>query len=480
MCEHQRLLIASNRLPVKASVQDGVVALTPATGGLATGLRPVHERNESVWIGWPGDTSRLRRRQRAELDATLRSRRVIPVHLSAREAASYYDGMCNSVLWPLFHYLIDRLPPGAWPWDVYRAVNERFAAEIVREYRDGDLIWIHDYHLLLVPALVRAHLPDAAIGFFLHVPFPAADVFRILPRHREILQGMLGASVIGFHTAAYASRFTDAVQSFTSAFVEDGSIGVDGRLARAGAYPMGVDADWFTRMADEAAVQRARSLVRQRPDEIILLGIDRLDYTKGIPRRLLAYERFLQNRPDLKGRVRLIQVAEPSRGSVRSYQRFREDVDELVGRINGAHGRMDWLPVQYFHQSASSSDVVALYGAADVMLVTPLRDGMNLVAKEFIASRADGDGVLVLSEFAGAAGELPEAIGVNPYDIEQVAAAITTALAMAPGERRARMAALRARVAARDVRWWASSFMRDLADARQADNPVITAAGAAL
>jgi trehalose 6-phosphate synthase/phosphatase len=462
MPQSGRVIIVSNRLPVAIRAERDDLILSPAVGGLATGLRPLHENGDSIWIGWTGDTASVPRAARKRLVRELHERRILPVDLTRAESKAYYDNVCNGVLWPLFHYQIDRIPPTAPEWPVYRAINERFADAIVREYREGDVIWIHDYHLLLVPGLVRQRLPDALIGFFLHIPFPAAEVFQVAPWRREILAGMLGASVVGFHTPGYASQFENAVRALTAFEVRPGFVLANAREVRVGAYPMGVDAAWFTRMADDPAVQAEREQLAGTPEQQLLLGIDRLDYTKGIPRRLLAYEQLLRDHPELRGRVRLIQVAVPSRDSVPSYQRFRQEIDEIVGRINGEHATVDWTPIRYLHQSVSPAQLVALYGAADVMLVTPLRDGMNLVAKEFIAARADGDGVLLLSEFAGAAAQLPEAVAVNPYAIDEMAAAMNEALTMAGVERRRRMRALRARVAAQDITWWASRFMRDL------------------
>ncbi|HEV8319792.1 MAG TPA: bifunctional alpha,alpha-trehalose-phosphate synthase (UDP-forming)/trehalose-phosphatase [Vicinamibacterales bacterium] len=464
MTSHGRVIIVSNRLPFTVHANDDRITLTTAAGGLANGLRAFHEAADSLWVGWPGDASSIPRSRRAAVTRHLHDRRIVPVHLGHAEAKAYYDGVCNGVIWPLFHYLTDRLPLDPGEWSAYCEVNERFAAAVAREYRDGDVVWIHDYHLLLVPGLLRAHLRGAAIGFFLHIPFPAADVFRIIPWRREILAGLLGANVIGFHTADYASHFIDAVRSLTALEIADNKVYANDHPVEIGVYPMGVDAASFTRMADDADVlAEYRGIASSH--QHILLGVDRLDYTKGILRRLLAYERLLRDNPDMRGRVRLIQVAVPSRGCVASYQRFRQELDELVGRINGDHGTLEWTPIRYLHQAVSRKQLVALYRLADVMLVTPLRDGMNLVAKEFIASRADGDGVLVLSEFAGAASELPEAVSVNPYDIDELTARMKGALTMEMPERRQRMAALRQRVAATDVYWWAATFLRDVEDA---------------
>ena len=335
--------------------------LSPAAGGLATALRGVHERGESVWVGWPGDLSGLSRAERAHVAAQFEEQRIVPVTLGRAEAKTYYDGVCNGVLWPLFHYQIDRIPPDSSGWSVYREVNYRFAAAVVREYRPGDVIWIHDYHLLLVPRLVRELLPDAPIGFFLYIPFPPVDVFRVAPWRREILGGLLGASTIGFYTAAYASHFKDAVRSLTAFEEADGQVIANDQRVHVSVYPMGVDAEAFARLAADPGVQRERDEVISRPDQQLLLGIDRLDYTKGIPRRLLAHQRLLRERPALRGRVRLIQVAVPSRDGVPSYQRFRQEIDELVGRINGEHGTVDWTPIHYLHQSIGRAARRALH-----------------------------------------------------------------------------------------------------------------------
>ncbi len=458
-----RLLIVSNRLPVAARVESGRVQIKMASGGLATGLRSWYGERDALWLGWPGDVGGLDPEQQRGLERRLARRNVVPVHLTAHEVADYYEGFANRVLWPLFHYLIDRVPIDAAGWEAYRAANERFAEAVVATYQPGDTIWIHDYQLLLVPALLRRALPDARIGFFLHIPFPSSEVFRILPWRRELLEGMLGADLVGFHSFSYLRHFMMSLVHVLGLEADIDAIDVGSRRVRLGVYPMGIDAPAFDALGgSEGVVNEARAIKDGAGGRRILLGIDRLDYTKGIPRRLLAVERLLARHPDLRDSVRFIQVAVPSRGMVDSYQKFRMQVEELVGRINGTWGTLLSTPVHYMHRSLTPRQLSALYRAADVMLVTPLRDGMNLVAKEFVASRGDEDGVLVLSEFAGAAAELASALVVNPYDVDQTAEAIYTALNLTPDERRTRMHSLRRQVLQFDVRHWAESFEKAL------------------
>jgi trehalose 6-phosphate synthase/phosphatase len=458
-----RLLIVSNRLPVSARMTVDGVHMVPSSGGLATGLWPCHERSESLWFGWPGDVSGATTAQREEFDERLHERRIVPVHLTGDHVEGYYHGFANRILWPSFHYLIDRVPIDASGWDGYREVNEAFAEVVAREYVTNDTIWVHDYQLMLLPALLRERLPHARIGFFLHIPFPSSEVFRILPWRHEILNGLLGADLVGFHTFAYMRHFVASLLHVDGMEADIDRVRTGDREVKLGVFPMGVDAAAFSNLAADADVlARVEAIRRDAGGRRIVLGIDRLDYTKGIPRRLEALERLLERDPDLRDGMRYIQVAVPSRGELDSYRRFRRQLEERVGHINGAHGTLRSSPVHYVHQSVSRRDLVALYCAADVMLVTPLRDGMNLVAKEFVASRVDEDGVLVLSEFAGAAAELNGAITVNPYDIEGVADSIHRALSMSIEERHARMRALRRRVLEHDVHAWAGAFIQQL------------------
>ena len=457
-----RLLLVSNRLPVTAEHRRGKLVLKPSAGGLATGLHSVHDPGKGLWFGWSGLNQKAGVDEASESDEWKR-RGCVPIPLSRAEVRDYYEACGNGVVWPLFHSLIDRIPLRPAPWDTYEAVNQRFADAVATQLRAEDVVWVHDYQLMRVPGLLRAKAPSARVGFFLHIPFPAVEIFSALPGRERILEGMLGADLIGFHTAGYMRNFAGAVERLLGLPVQDDRVTYGGREVRLGVFPMGAD---VARYADPAP---SKSRTPRPPiDRRLLLGVDRLDYTKGIPRRLLAFEHLLRTRPDLRGRVCFLQIAVPSRTDVPAYKRFRRRIDELVGRINGAYGTSAWTPVQYVARPVSQEQLLGLYRTCDVMVVTPLRDGMNLVAKEFVASRVDEDGVLVLSEFAGAADEMHEALLVNPYDLDRVAEALHTALQMNPDERRARMRSMRRRVLHDDAPHWARSFLSALEETESA------------
>lgn len=455
-----RLLIVSNRLPVTVRHSASGVSVDKSTGGLATGLAGPHERSGGQWIGWPGDVSRLSQHERAALEGQLEGLRTVPIFLTADEVSHFYEGFSNGTLWPIFHYLLDRVPMDDGDWSMYEMINQRFADKIAEQYREGDLVWIHDYQLLLVPELLRKRIPNARIGFFLHIPFPSTEIFRLLPQRERLLQGMLGADLIGFHTLDYMRYFGSSLLRLLGVEADVDCVHYQGRRIRLGAFPMGVDAHAFDALGQDPEVLHELSEIQaQAPERRLMLGIDRLDYTKGIRRRLLAYERLLEQHPEYRGRVQMVQVAVPSRTEVEAYRDFRRRVDEIVGRMNGAFATPSWTPVHYLYRSLSDKHVAALYRAADVMLVTPIRDGMNLVAKEFVASRSREDGVLILSEFAGAAAEMGEALQINPYNTQHVADAMHQALTMPAAEQKTRMRAMRQRVFANDVHKWADGFI---------------------
>lgn len=464
----QRLFIVSNRLPVTIRVERQQPVVQLSAGGLATGLRCFHDNTETIWLGWPGNNEPLDDKQRRLVTRQLAELRAIPIYLSAKDVSGFYAGFSNSVLWPLFHYLLDKVQIDAHrEWKAYCRVNQQFADTIVSQNVGDDLLWIHDYQLLLAPEMVRRREPSARIGFFLHIPFPAMEVFRILPWRETLLRGLLGADLIGFHADSYRAHFIDSVDKILGIRGSEHELMYDGRTVRLGVYPMGIDSDRFGVLANSADVVTELARIKSEyQNRRLILAVDRLDYTKGIPRRLLAIEKLLQQTPSDRIDFRFLQVAVPSRTMVDSYAQFRRQIEEMIGRINGIYSHVNLVPIHYLYRSISDTLLTALYRAADVILVTPLRDGLNLVAKEYVASRTDQDGVLVLSEFAGAADQLPEALIVNPHDVKGVAATIRQALAMSVAEQRERMRTLRQRVAAENVFQWGSRFVGDLGNVR--------------
>ncbi len=467
MPEHE-LIVVANRLPVdRHEAEDGTVTWEPSPGGLVAALEPVMQRNTGAWVGWtgsPGDAPE-------PFDA--QGITLIPVPLDEQEVQDFYEGMSNSTLWPLYHDAV--VPPQFhrhW-WDAYVKVNRRFAQASADSAKEGALIWVQDYQLQLVPQILRSLRPDLKIGFFNHIPFPPYEIFAQLPWRKAVLEGLLGADQLGFQRPADANNFLRACRRNglptrrglvqLPAEARFGSTDSHQRReVRAAAFPISIDAEAVDALARRPEVQeRAREIRRELGDpEIVLLGVDRLDYTKGILHRLKAVEELFQDGDLQAGDAVLVQVATPSRERVDEYQQMRKDVEVTVGRINGEHGKIGHPAVHYLHQAYPRDELAALYLAAAVMLVTALRDGMNLVAKEYVASRYDERGALVLSEFAGAAIELPQAFLINPHDIAGTKAQIMRALSVTPREAQRRMRAMRRRVFEHDVARWASTFLK--------------------
>jgi trehalose 6-phosphate synthase/phosphatase len=448
----QRLVVLSNRLPVTVRRSRGKIEVERSAGGLVAALDPAMRQRGGVWIGWPG----ARLQPDEELPVPAGSYELVPVRLGATEIKRYYHGFSNGTLWPLFHSLLERTALDRRDWESYEEVNALFARHAHERMQDGDLVWVHDYHLARCPHQLRQLRPDARIAFFLHIPFPPFDVYRILPWNREVLRGMLACDLIGFHSPGYVSNFLDCVDRLLGERVDraTGRVEHGDRTVGVEAFPLGVDYEAY-----ESRASRAPATRRQNHEKIIL-GIDRLDYTKGIPERMLAYERLLELHREHRGEVVFIQVAVPSREQVSEYQALKRELDELVGRINGRFGTSVWTPIRYIHRSVSPERLAALYRDADVALVTPLRDGMNLVAKEFVASQTADPGVLVLSRLAGAAETMQEALLVNPYNLDSVAEAVHTALTMPLDQREARLRALQRRERRNDLDAWLHSFLR--------------------
>lgn len=443
-----RVLLASLRLPVALQDSPEGPRLLPSPGGVASGLGAVFDPQTMRWFGWAGGPTG------PEATAALQQASYEPVPISEEELDAFYHGYANAVLWPVLHQQIARLPLVIEGFDAYEAVNRRFAERLAAAWEPGTLIWIHDYQLLRVAALLRELRPDAAIGFFLHVPAPPPESWAILPQRALLLEGLLACDLVGVHTAAFADHLAEAAEQFVEAEVRLDRLHWRGRVTRLLVRPLGLDPALFVEPEEPPF----------RSNERLLLAIDRLDYTKGVPRRLLAFERLLATHPEWHGRVHLLQLAVPTRDGTRAYRRFREEVEAEVSRINGRFAQPDWTPIRYVRRSLRREALRDLYRQADVMIVTPIRDGLNLVAKEYCAARIDGDGVLVLSEFAGVADELGDAVVINPYDITAFADALHQALLMPDTERHRRMASLRAQVFASDGAAWAAGFLAALAD----------------
>ena len=440
---------------------DGEASWRPSPGGLVTALEPVMREAAGVWIGWSGDAESAPGAFEANgLD-------LVAVGLSAEQVRDYYEGFCNATLWPLYHDVIT--PPQferRW-WEAYVAVNRSFAAAAAAQAAPGATVWVHDYQLQLVPRMLREQRGDVRIGFFNHIPFPCCEIFAQLPWRRQVIDGLLGADLLGFQSRADATNFLRACRRAAGLQTKGRAIrfrDTDGmREVQAAAFPISIDSAALEAIARRDEVRKRASEIRLalgQPD-VLLLGIDRLDYTKGILHRLNAYGELLDE-GRLGPQTVLVQVASPSRERVEAYRALREEVERTVSRINGEHAEVGSPPVHYLHQSYAREEMAALYLAADVMLVTPLRDGMNLVAKEYVACRYDENGALVLSEFTGAADELTSAFGVNPHDIDGLKDAIVRAATIGPAEARRRMRSMRRQVHGHDVASWATSFLDTL------------------
>jgi trehalose 6-phosphate synthase/phosphatase len=457
------LLVISNRLPFTVSRTSRGLERQPSTGGLVTALEPLLEARGGTWVGWPGislrDGERLERGDQAY--------EISPVELSETEVNRYYHGFSNRTLWPLFHSLPERARFERRDWTAYQQVNERFAEVASQASSGSEVIWIHDYHLLVAPTPLRRLAPEARIAFFLHIPFPPYDVFRLLPWDREILRGLLAADLVGFHVMGYAQNFLDCVERRLGARVDRENMLVEhgNRTVRVARFPIGIDVEAFDRLA------RAAGPAPEAERERIVLGVDRLDYTKGIPDRILAFQRLLELYPEHREKIALLQIAVPSRSQVAEYRELKRTIDELVGRVNGRFATARWSPIRYLYQSVPAERLVALYRDADVAVVTPLRDGMNLVAKEFVVCQVGEPGVLVLSQLAGAAETMREALIVNPYNVDETAEAIHRALCMDEVERRMRMEGLQRRERRYHVYAWVETFLEAALDTQRTLRP---------
>ncbi len=463
--QHHDFAVVASRLPVdRIEDADGGTTWRTSPGGLVTALEPVMREAGGVWIGWSGDAGPAPGMFEAD------GLHLVGLGLSETEVRRFYEGFCNATLWPLYHDVI-AVPQfhRSW-WEAYVAVNRRFAEAAAEQAAPGATVWVHDYQLQLVPKMLRGLRDDVRIGFFNHIPFPGYEIFAQLPWRRQVVEGLLGADLLGFQRRADATNFLRACRRAVGLTTKGSTVRVSGpdgpREIQAAAFPISIDAAGLAETAQREDVRKRSKQIREAlgDPQLVLLGVDRLDYTKGILHRLRAYGELV-NDGRLGPHAVLIQVASPSRERVEAYQTLRDEVDGMVGRINGQHGEVGYSPVHYLHQSFPREEMAALYLAADVMLVTPLRDGMNLVAKEYVAARYDEGGTLVLSEFTGAADELAGAYLVNPHDIEGMKNTIVQAATASPAEARRRMRAMRRRVGEHDVARWAASFLDTLCQA---------------
>jgi trehalose 6-phosphate synthase len=453
------LIIVANRLPVVRGRAKGEEVWKRSPGGLVSALTPIVQRAGGAWAGWMGTAGPAPDPFEHEGITQL------PVPISRTQVQSFYDGFCNGTIWPLYHGAIREPEYHRRWWSPYVTVNRRFAEVIADSAARGATIWIHDYHLQLMPVLLRELRPDLRIGFFLHIPFPPAELFGRLPWRRQILEGMLGADVIGFQTQSGAQNFLRLARRYADARNEGGQLQIHGHTVSVAVFPISTDFERYTSVASQPDVVKRSMQFHQKVGRgrRILLGVDRLDYTKGIDVRLRAFHELLSRRPETVRDCVLVQLAVPSRERVEDYRELRDQVEKLVGQINGEFGEVGSTPVQYLHRELPPDELIALYRAADVMAVTPFADGMNLVAKEYVATRFDNTGVLILSEFAGAAQELRTALQVNPHDVDGLAETIDMALSLPEKEATRRMTRMREIVSRHTVYDWADSFMQALA-----------------
>jgi len=467
----KRLFIVANRLPVTVELQDGRPQCRQSSGGLISAVNAYLKCDgrdvfrERLWAGVP-DCDEMTWQQ--AVDTENADFTYLPVFADQKLYERYYDGLANSLLWPLFHYFPSYAEFHEEDHQAYMAVNRLFADRLLAEVRTGDTVWIHDYHLLPLAAMLRQRSPGLAIGFFLHIPFPAFEVFRLIPKswQRELLTGMLGADVIGFHTDTYRRHFLEAAEKVLQLTATGAELGWDARTVSTGVFPVGIDFEAFHNAGERPEVQQLTEYYRSLKDhKQMLFSVDRLDYTKGLHQRIKGYEKFLLQHPEYMGQVVFVLVIVPSRHHIKAYAEWKRLIDEYIGDLNSSLGTIDWKPVIYQYQHLTTDELAALYRACDVALITPLRDGMNLVAKEFVASRDEQDGVLILSELAGAATELSGALLINPNDAGEIALSIRSALQMDAVEQTARLRMMQDQVRRNDVNHWATTMLKQLEQA---------------
>ena len=458
-----KLIIISNRLPLKANKSDnGKFEFSRSEGGLTTGLDSLEMDLEKHWVGWPGAFAETTDEQE-EIIKHLDTFKFHPVFLTAEHIQNYYEGYSNNTLWPLCHYFYAFVEYENKYWEAYKEVNEMFCKAAIPFIEPGDIVWVQDYQLMLLPQLLRKAIPGISIGYFHHIPFPSYELFRVLPERDELLKGLLGADLIGFHTYDYMRHFVSACERVMDLHFKLDQVSLDNRIAFVDAFPMGINYKLYYDTAILPQVQqKALELKKSFGPHKLILSVDRLDYSKGIIHRLKGFALFLEKHPEYKEKVSMAMIIVPSRDKVDRYADLKTKIDEMIGHINGLYSTINWTPVYYFYHSFDFEELVAMYHIADIALITPLRDGMNLVAKEYIAAKRDTPGVLILSEMAGAAIELTDAIIVNPNDIEEIERAIMEALEMPEEEQLKKLALLQKVVSKHTVNKWANDFVTEL------------------
>ncbi len=464
-------IVVSNRLPVTVSKKDGKLEYHASPGGLATAMSSVEVGGEMLWIGWPGITSdELTTSEKRSITNKLRKDYgCIPIFLTKEQNLNFYEGFSNETIWPLFHYFQEIAEYNDTYWESYKEVNQLFAKTVQKYADNNSVIWIHDYHLMLLPGILRAKITTASIGFFLHIPFPSFEIFRLIPQRKELLEGLLGADLLGFHIYDYVKHFTTSVTRTLGHKAKHGLVAYGDRQVRADAFPISIDYEKFSSAVNQPEVKKEIELLDSYyGDRKLILSVDRLDYSKGITHRLEAFETFLDNNPKYHNKVVLMMVAVPSRTEVEAYKDLREKIEQTVSRINGRYASVDWVPVVYQFQNQPFDKLVALYARSDVALVTPVRDGMNLVAKEYVATKQNSTGVLILSELTGAIDELPEALVINPNDRNGVAAAIRKALSMTKKQQKSKLISMQQRIKRFNVLQWSEDFIEQLTNSKNA------------
>lgn len=462
-----KTIIVSNRLPVKIAEDNNNLSLTPSEGGLATGLGSIYKDGDNIWIGWPGLEVDNEERQK-KICKHLEELSLVPVFLSEEEIKRYYEGFSNELLWPIFHYLPTYANYDYQNWLSYVQVNQKFTDVILEHLNPGDTLWVHDYQLLLVPGLIRLKQPDVSIAFFNHIPFPSQELFRLIPWREELLTGMLGADLLGFHTFDDVRHFISAATHLLPIHADANRLRVDNRIVLAEPFPMGMDSEKFSQLgSDPKVIDHIQNFKQSFEQKKVILSIDRLDYSKGIIQRLTAFELLLEKNPEYIEKILLYMIVVPSRDTVPQYKKLKDEIDRLVGHINARFRTFEWHPIAYFYHGYPIEIISALYNVADVCLVTPMRDGMNLVSKEYVASRNNNTGVLILSEMAGASKELNDAILVNPNNISEVRKALIYALNMPKEEMEERMKAMRDVVFKFNIKHWVKIFINRLQDVKR-------------